>query len=601
MYTVKAYNDENDKVGYKIHSMVGSNRINSGNIKKVLTGIDTFDFTIGLNNPGYQKLKPLKSLILVTNDKTSNVEFRGRVVSVDTSMSGTTFTQKVLCESDLAYLYDSTLEYEKVQNTSPKQFFEKLIKYHNDQVEPHKRFSVGKVTVTNSTDNVYRFIGYSDTYSTIKDKLLDRLGGYLVLNGNVINYLSTVGEQSESPIKLTKNMLSAANEINPDEIASRIIPVGADLDVKDDGTDNKDSAKPKLTIKSVNNGVKYLEDKNLVDNIGINQKIVEFNDVHDAKILKAKGQQALNEQSYFLSSWSVSALNLNLTNDQYEEFTIGNSYPIENEYLATKANVQLIEKDIDILEPQKSGLTLGDKQLKLSDYTANASKNQQLINKLQNDINDLNNQVPVNPNEDKPIGTIIDVSEWQNMINWKVLQDNELELAIIRVQDGSNYEDNNYSINIDGAISNDIKYGVYSVARFTSNSDAQNEAITFYNRTQSVVGTKRQPAFYMLDVNELAMSNISAGVKEWIKQMLALGVPKYKLVVRLSSNNYEQLNIDYSECSSLVLSDYDYEPAHKYDLWNDSANGIIAGINGEVSIYINPSKRFRTQYLGRKE
>src|SRR5699024_11378188 len=52
-----------------------------------------------------------------------------------------------VCSSDLEY-----------NNMTVRDFLVEIIAQHNRQVEPHKRFEVGNVTVTTTTDNIYRFL-----------------------------------------------------------------------------------------------------------------------------------------------------------------------------------------------------------------------------------------------------------------------------------------------------------------------------------------------------------------------------------------------------------------------------------------------------------
>lgn len=62
----------------------------------------------------------------------------------------------------------------------------------------------------NVVDNgdLLRGLGYQSTADTIKEKLLDRLGGTLTLrrvgNINYLDYLSNYGVNSETPLQLTK-------------------------------------------------------------------------------------------------------------------------------------------------------------------------------------------------------------------------------------------------------------------------------------------------------------------------------------------------------------------------------------------------------------
>ena len=110
-----------------------------------------------------------------------------------------------------------------------------------------------------------------------------------------------------------------------------------------------------------------------------------------------------------------------------------------------------------------------------------------------------------NPDTPKPqhIGKIIDVSEWQGVIDWPSVIADDVTLSIIRVQHGSAHQDLKYMENLQQCISAGGKYAVYAYFAATSTSDAQQEARDFYNRTQQVVAGKQQPIFYAIDVEVL--------------------------------------------------------------------------------------------------
>ncbi|WP_347127059.1 GH25 family lysozyme, partial [Ligilactobacillus salivarius] len=78
--------------------------------------------------------------------------------------------------------------------------------------------------------------------------------------------------------------------------------------------------------------------------------------------------------------------------------------------------------------------------------------------------NKLNNNTPTNPDTPKPqhIGKIIDVSEWQGVIDWNKVIADDVTLSIIRVQHGSAHQDLKYMENLQQCISAGGKYAVYA-------------------------------------------------------------------------------------------------------------------------------------------
>ena len=139
---------------------------------------------------------------------------------------------------------------------------------------------------------------------------------------------------------------------------------------------------------------------------------------------------------------------------------------------------------------KKLGETLKNQISKVQKGIVLPSIQKELEGKLKEYIDDkLNNNTPTTPDTPKPqhIGKIIDVSEWQGVIDWNKVIADDVTLSIIRVQHGSAHQDLKYMENLQKCISAGGKYAVYAYFAATSTSDAQQEARDFYNRTQKVV------------------------------------------------------------------------------------------------------------------
>ncbi|MYZ22370.1 holin, partial [Lactobacillus salivarius] len=110
------------------------------------------------------------------------------------------------------------------------------------------------------------------------------------------------------------------------------------------------------------------------------------------------------------------------------------------------------------------------------------------IDKLTKGLQKLNRRITViesvlfddkiNSDTPKPqhIGKIVDVSEWQGIIDWPSVIADDVTLSIIRVQHGSAHQDLKYMENLQQCISAGGKYAVYAYFAATSTSDAQQEA-----------------------------------------------------------------------------------------------------------------------------
>ncbi|TFI66639.1 hypothetical protein CKN82_11120 [Carnobacterium divergens] len=628
----------------EIHSPFSNDlKLTKGSVKPGINAFDSFDFSFLPNNPSFGKLKPLTTLIRVVDTKLNKNIFKGRVlIPTDRMESSGDFNCSYICASDLSYLQDSVQKYGKFQNTTPEQIFRYLIDVHNSQVEEHKRFTVGVVTVTNNTDNVYRYIDdLATTWDTIQDKLISRLGGEIrvrEVNGvNYIDYVTEIGEHTDTTIELSKNLISISKSVDPTEIVTRIYPRGERLESEEES--NTDASQPRLTIASVNNGREYLNaSSELIKEFGIIEKAVEWSEVTQPQILKSKGQQYLDEQKSAKTQYSLTAVDLSLIDLDIRRFEIGNYYPLKNSVMGIDDELRVVGMTIDIIDVETSELTIGDRFISLSQYQAELKKKNNALNDIADKTNSLikrtNNldkttaglgkeliesnkiisqqqqliedalrrikELENGTDPERPIGKIIDVSEHQGQIDWAKVKADDIELAIIRVQDGSSYVDNYYRYNIQQCQQLNIPYAVYAFARYVNEADAGQEATDFYNRTKSISGTGKQPLFYMIDVEVATMENMRQGTEAWQNKMISFGISQTNQVAYIANHLYDQFNINVARFGSIVIPAYrSTPPDHPWDLWQYSDKGSVLGINGNVDMNKDPSERFKKQYLGR--
>lgn len=408
-------------------------------------GISTFEFTFNINNKYYQKIEPIINFIQIIDVIREQEIFYGRVAKITNTMDTSgSFSQSFLIEDEKAFLYDSVQTYMKPTRMPVRDYLQKIIDIHNKQVEPYKRFKLGNVDVIDNGD-LLRGLGYQSTAETIKEKLLDRLTGNLILrrvdNTNYLDYISNYGDDSDTPLQLTKNLKSATRDIDISELFTRIVPVGQDIEDNSE-TDievGTDYSRPKYTIESVNNGKNYLDDPSLIEKFGLNTGIVEFSNVKEPSILKRRGQQWLKDQSLMLVTWDVEAIELGLLDKRYELITLGNSYKVDNQFLYAVERLQVIEKKFSILAPQKVTLTIGSKKKKLTDYQneiktiqsnlvnikANASAGTQSISDLIKKQESLKNEVSQQNNK------IINLSEGTQKLSESI---NSLKDGIAQVE-----------------------------------------------------------------------------------------------------------------------------------------------------------------------
>ena len=365
------------KVVHSPYSRKG-NKILSGSIKQAQNAINEFTFVIPMQNDLYQKLIPFQSIVQVVNLYDEEVEFEGRVLSISNKMTSTGFVQEVVCEDFLSFLHDSTQHFQKLKNTGAEAYLREILNQHNAQVEDYKRIYLGSVTVKSLTDKPWRYLGYESTWDTIRERIVANIGGYLTLRReNDVFYLdwtSSIGKSQESPIQLGRNIKSASREVSFDGIATQIMPIGAD-EKNSDGSSSSDKeeqgtdvTRKQIDISSVNGGKMWLEDAELVAKFGIIRKPVIWTEIDSPSVLKSRGLQYLRNQKIALAKWTVAAVERYLIDSRYVKFKIGNTHPILNAPLSGIEKLQIIEKKIDILNPQSVDLVIGSKSQSLSAY-----------------------------------------------------------------------------------------------------------------------------------------------------------------------------------------------------------------------------------------
>lgn len=414
MYKVKIINDSNETIINAVSTRSEAPRI-TGQCKFGINTIDSFTFNILPNNEGYNLIKDLKTLVEVNNIKTNKNEFRGRVLIQTPKMNSSgLLTKSITCESELGYLMDSVQSYGEYHDISVRRFLELIIDNHNKQVSEDKYFTVGEVNVIDNNDSLYRYLSYDKTLDTIKDKLIDRLGGELRIrheNGvRYLDYIQAIGEKKDTEIVLARNLITIEQERDPSEIITRLVILGPKLE----------DSEERLTVTSINNGLNYIDDEEAIAEFGIIADTVTFDDVNIVENLLSKGKEYLKENNKIKKKHKLNALDLSLIGLDIDSFEVGNTYRIINPLMNIDEDLRVIDKTLDINSPQSSSLSIGDKFEDIKDYqldniaTAKEVKSvketvQTTVNALNTVSNELNNTVEVLNNTNKNMGDLSEV------------------------------------------------------------------------------------------------------------------------------------------------------------------------------------------------
>lgn len=379
MYQVTLKNVEANTIIHAVSSEKNAPKIN-GTLKKGINVIDEFTFKIKPNNVGFNLIRPFKTLIEVLNTKNNTIEFIGRVLMPVPSMgSDGVIESTVVCESELAYLHDTNTRHGEFHDISVEDFLKMLINNHNAHTTEDKWFEVGKVEVI---DKIYRFTSYDQTtFESIKDNLLDRLGGEILIryenNKRYLDYVLQAGKKSSVDIRLSKNLVSFTREVDPTQVATRAIGYGS----------KKDNSEERINFKDINNGKDYVDDEEAIKIYGIIEKTFIYDDVTLPENLLRKVKDKQKEVNRNLVKHQISAVDLFSIGLEIESFDVYNVHRFINPMMGIDEELRIIEKSIDINEPQSSKLMIGDKFETLRAFQNKTVLNEKNINKVQNTVN----------------------------------------------------------------------------------------------------------------------------------------------------------------------------------------------------------------------
>ena len=335
------------------HSKLENLQIYNPSIELEVNKTGSFDFTIYPDHPYYGLIKKLKSIITVYQD--DFLLFRGRVLDEEVGWHN---EKRITCEGELAFFLDS-IQRPYSFTGSVWDFLNMLITIHNAQVDEEKRFTIGTVTVTDPNDYIVRSdIDYVNTWEVIEKKLLDLLGGYIIIRHeegiNYLDYLEEINLLAPQTIQFGKNLLDLKRVRKGEDIATVIIPLGAKL--KDDSDQDTDT---RLTINAVNGGVDFVQDSDAISQFGTIVKTVIFDDVTDPENLKTKGQAHLSNSVKAWETIDLTAADMATVNKDITSFHIGTQVRVTSKPHGLNQLFMVSKLSINLLEPGANKLTLG--------------------------------------------------------------------------------------------------------------------------------------------------------------------------------------------------------------------------------------------------
>ena len=339
-------------------SEAGGNKLLSAIVKLEINKVGQFNFQFLPNNAGYKALiKPLQTMVQVVNMMTGKEIFYGRIVPVTNDMAESgVFTFAYNARSELDFLNDSK-QRQMLYQGKKSDFVKMILDFHNENLESYKEFYPGDLTDLIATgDKMEAEVDPSkSTLATLTDLILNEYGLEIQIRKEgekkYLDLKKRIGKDSNTAIKLSVNLLTLKQHIDPGGIVSRLLVYG-----KQNSKTNK-----RITISSVNNGKDYLDRTDLISEYGIRMETVVFDEIEDPVKLKKAGEEQLASQKAVSYQYNVSAVNLSHINPNFDEFEEGDTYPVINPVMNIDERLRVVARQIDLLNVERSSLTIGEK------------------------------------------------------------------------------------------------------------------------------------------------------------------------------------------------------------------------------------------------
>lgn len=324
-------------------------------------------------NPLYGEIHNRKSMVSVYRGNTEIFYGEVRTREKDRFKN-----QPVKATGALSFLADSILPQQEWHDIAPRDLLDAWLQLHNNQVEDRKKIYTGVVTIHDSNDSLYRITDRENTLEAIRDKLVDRLGGYLRLrHENDKLYLDWLtiqeyGKYCEQPIQFGENLMDYSETMTADDVITALIPLGAAIEQEtDENASEFEQLEKNVDITSVNDGKDYIYSKEAVENFGWVWRTEKWDDVSVPANLLKKATEFLTSNQYESLVISLTAVDLSLFGQDYDSFDIGDRVLCNAIPYGMKKVLPVMEMKIPLQQPDQAQLTLGENlQQSFTDQTS---------------------------------------------------------------------------------------------------------------------------------------------------------------------------------------------------------------------------------------
>lgn len=373
-------------------STIDDYKIAKGQITLETNKSGSFVFEIYPDHFYYDKFVRLKTVIKVLKD--NKIVFRGRILN---DVSDYWNKKAITCEGELGFLQDSIIRPFNFSGT-PEALFAQFVHEHNSQVDEFKQFSIGEVTIVDANNYIARSnSAYESALSNLNSRLIeDSLGGYFYITHGedgteerpTLNYVADFSKVSAQTVEFGENLKDYTKTVTANDIATAVIPLGAEVDDGDENTEN-----PKLTIADVNDGKDYVYSEAGVALYGWIFKSVSWDNVTDANNLKTKATAYVNSVVNQNITIELKVIDLHLIDPEIESINVCDYVRIRSVPHNFDSVLLCNKQTIDLLKPDNDALVLG---YTYSTFTESSSKLNASISRvysIQSTVNNINNKV----------------------------------------------------------------------------------------------------------------------------------------------------------------------------------------------------------------
>lgn len=382
MHKITAINDGKSIIINDISS-ANSPKI-TGTINNEINTIDSMEFNIYPNNPGYKMMNPFHTIIESVNTDGS-LEFYGRILKVNPCLtSNGELYNTVICEGYMAFLQDYSLGFKEYKGT-PKEIVNEVLREYDNCVNrdwfwlEQCCYDEKEVSIQSEGETVYEFI---------MNKIIAVYGGEIELNNmsdkphssiykSIILNIKNNQDICSNEIKIGDNLIAFSMDKDVTNLCTAVVPYGAKLYTDEDNLE-------RLDITSVNDGKNWLK---VESEYGIIQRTILESEITDAEELKKAGQKYLEEHQFPTITYNITAFDRHNVNPAIPKISLRKLHYVTVPVLGIERTLLKVTKITMCIEnPVNDTFTIGT-TLDTGSSMSNAAVTTADLNKVYDTIN----------------------------------------------------------------------------------------------------------------------------------------------------------------------------------------------------------------------